>query len=462
MAFDINPFSSLTDLAAALAKRDVTSLDLADFYLARIARGNAKLHAFVSVDTDLARALARASDVRRAAGLSLGPLDGLPIALKDLLEIEGRITTVGSELWRHRRSTETAPVVERLLAAGMVVLGKTHMVEFAFGGWGPNPKMGTPWNPWDLDAHRIPGGSSSGSAVAVAAGLAPAAIGSDTGGSIRGPSSLNGITGLKTTSGLISLQGAFPLSSTLDTLGPMTRTVDDAALLTIAMADPDRTAQLAHYAASDDIAGKRIVAMAIDQFPIACDAGVLKAFEGAKHVLQSLGARVVERRLPFDVADLMRRNGQLTASEAYAVHRAYIEDESLPIGPWVRSRMLGGKNVSAADYIDALAHRRAACAEWVEWMRDADALITPTLPMAACRMDEVDETVTPLATFTRIGNYLNAPALSLPGGFSNGLPVGVQLVGKPFDEANVLQIGRRFQTATDWHRRVPELSAVFG
>ncbi len=462
MPIDVNPFSSLTDLASALAKRDVSALELADFYLARIDRGDGKLHAFATVEPELARALARASDARRAADLTLGPLDGLPIALKDLLEIEGRVTTVGSALWRERRSAETAACVERLLTAGLVILGKTNMVEFAFGGWGPNPVVGTPWNPWDLSTHRVPGGSSSGSGVAVAAGLAPAAIGSDTGGSVRIPASLNGITGLKTTTGLISLQGAFPLSNTLDTIGPMTRTVDDAALLTIAMAEPDRSAGLARYAADDRIAGKRIVVLPADQLPIAVDAGVSKAVEAARKVLQSLGAQITERRFPFDFGDLMRRNGQLIAAEAYSVHRAYIEDASLPIGPWVRSRMLSGKGITAADYIDALAHRRAACAAWLEWMRDVDALLTPTLPMGACRMEEVDETTTPLAAFTRAGNYLNACALSVPAGFTaDGLPVGVQLVGKPFDEANVLAIGRAFQTATDWHRRVPDLSALF-
>jgi aspartyl-tRNA(Asn)/glutamyl-tRNA(Gln) amidotransferase subunit A len=243
----------------------------------------------------------------------------------------------------------------------------------------------------------------------------------------------------------------------------MTRTVDDTVLLTIAMAENEQSVGLARYAASDAIIGKRIVVLPADQMPMAVDPGALKALETAKSVLQSLGARVSERRLPFDVADIMRRNGQLIAAEAYTVHRAYIEDASLPIGPWVRSRMLAGKGASAADYIESLAHRRAACAVFVEWMQDVDALLTPTLPMGACRMEEVDETATPLATFTRIGNYLNGPALSLPGGFTeSGLPVGVQLLGKPFDEASVLQIGRAFQTATDWHRRVPDLAALFG
>jgi len=458
----INPFAPLTGLAAALARREMSAVELAEFYLARIERANGKLNAFVSVESELARALARASDARRAAGVTLGPLDGLPIALKDLLEIAGRITTVGSALWRERRSKETAVVVERLLAAGMVILGKTQMVEFAFGGWGANPKLGTPWNPWDLGTHRIPGGSSSGSGVAVAAGLAPAAIGSDTGGSVRIPASLVGITGLKTTGGLISLRGAFPLSSTLDTIGPMTRSVDDTALLTSAMAEPRVHVDLTPRE-QPDLAGQRVVVLSLDQWPLAVEAAVATAVEEARRVLQSLGARLIERRFPFDFADLMRRNGQLIAAEAYSVHRAYVEDTSLPIGQWVRGRLLNGKTTPAADYIEVLAHRRAACAAWIEWMRDADALLTPTLPMAACRVEEVDETATPLASFTRAGNYLDGCGLSLPGGFTSaGLPVGIQLLGKPFDEATLLDIGRAFQRATDWHRRSPDLTALFG
>jgi aspartyl-tRNA(Asn)/glutamyl-tRNA(Gln) amidotransferase subunit A len=464
MTRPIDPFLSLTELAALLARREASALELAECYLARIERANGRLNAFVTVEAELARNLARAADARRASGVTLGPLDGLPIALKDLLEMDGRLTGVGSVLWGNRRSTETAAAVARLLAAGMVILGKTQMVEFAFGGWGVNPKLGTPWNPWDLAVHRIPGGSSSGSGVAVAAGLAPAAIGSDTGGSVRIPASLNGITGLKTTGALISLRGAFPLSGTLDTIGPMTRTVEDATLLAAAMAEaPAQASALARVAApgGGSLEGMRIVVLPADQAPMAVEPAVGAALEQARRTLQSLGASVRERRFPFDFGDLMRRNGQLIAAEAYAVHRAYVEDIALPIGPYVRARLLSGKAIAAADYIDALAHRRAACAAWIEWMRDADALLTPTLPMAACRVEEVDENATPLASFTRAGNYLDACGLSLPAGFSaNGLPVGVQLLGKPFDEATLLSIGQAFQRATDWHRRTPKLDGV--
>jgi aspartyl-tRNA(Asn)/glutamyl-tRNA(Gln) amidotransferase subunit A len=186
-------FSTLTELAQGLRNKQFSSEELAKEYLTRIDKGNKELHAYVSVDSDSVLAQARAADARRASGYSLSVLDGVPIAAKDLCDIEGQITTGGSQDWLTRRSPTTCTAVERLLRAGMINLGKTHMVEFAFGGWGTNPVMGTPKNPWDLTTHRIPGGSSSGSGVAVAAALAPAALGSDTGGSVRIPAALNGI-----------------------------------------------------------------------------------------------------------------------------------------------------------------------------------------------------------------------------------------------------------------------------
>jgi aspartyl-tRNA(Asn)/glutamyl-tRNA(Gln) amidotransferase subunit A len=389
----------------------------------------------------------------------------VPVALKDLLEVEGFPTGVGSALWKTRVSATTAAVVRHLLAAGMVPLGKTHMVEFAFGTWGTNPHLGTPWNPWDLATHRVPGGSSSGSGVAVAAGLAPAAIGSDTGGSVRIPAALNGITGLKTSGGLISTEGAFPLSTTLDTIGPMTRSAADAALLAAAMLGDGAAARdfaaLAAREPGASLAGVRIAVLPAGQFPVAVEPDVAAAVETAAGMLRALGAEVAERRFPFDFDDLMRRNGQLIAAEAWAVHRAYVEDERLPIGPGVRCRVLGGKAIPAADYIDALAHRRAARRQWIEWMQSCDALLTPTVPMAACPLEAVDETATPLASFTRAGNYLDACALSLPAGFTRqGLPVGAQLLGRPGTDAALLGIGIEFQQATDWHRRTPDLAPL--
>ena len=204
MASDLS-FLSLTELARALAQGETTSLAIVEACLARIDAYDRQLHAFVDLYRDEALACARAADLERGARLPRGPLHGLPIALKDLLHVAGRPTTAGSKTWRGRISDRTATAVERLLASDMVVLGKTHLVEFAFGGWGRNEPMGAPWNPWDMTRHRVAGGSSSGSGVAVAAGLAPAALGSDTGGSVRIPASLCGITGHQPTYGLVSL-----------------------------------------------------------------------------------------------------------------------------------------------------------------------------------------------------------------------------------------------------------------
>jgi aspartyl-tRNA(Asn)/glutamyl-tRNA(Gln) amidotransferase subunit A len=400
-----------------------------------------------------------------------GALHGLPIAIKDLVHLSGRMTTAGSKSRPYGIARETATAAGRLLAAGMIPLGKTHLVEFAFGGWGCNQPMGAPWNPWDAAVHRVAGGSSSGSAVAVAAGLAPAAIGSDTGGSIRIPAALCGLTGLKPTYGVISIAGVFPLAPTLDSLGPIARTVDDAALLAAVMAGPDPRdpATLAApevdfagvLAAEPDVRDMRISALAPEQFPCAVDPDVLGARAAAIDVFRALGASVAEARVPFDFADLTLRNGRITAAEAYALHRRYIEDETLEIDPWVRRRTLGGKSVSAADYIDDLAARRSAAAAFAEWMRGRDALLTPTVPIVATPIAEVDEAASPLVSFTRAGNYLGACALTLPAGFSSGgLPVAVQLIGAPFTEATLLRLGRAFQRATEWHLRHPDLTAM--
>ena len=229
----------LTQLKELIDRGELSSLELTESLLDRIARADGKLHAFVEVYADEARALARAADQARAAHLPRSPLHGLPVVLKDLLDIEGRIGTLGSKHYVNRVAAETSATVERLLAAGMVPLGKVHMTEFAFGGWGTNPLMGTPHNPWDLDVHRVPGGSSSGTAVAVAAGLAPVGIGSDTGGSVRIPSAFNGLTGLKVTFGRISLHATGLLSWTLDSIGPLGRCVRDCALVLDALAAPD-------------------------------------------------------------------------------------------------------------------------------------------------------------------------------------------------------------------------------
>lgn len=463
---DLNPFSSLAELAEALAHSECSALDIADMYLERIKQADRVLGAYVSVEEESVRLQAQASDLRRAAGHSLGPLDGLPIALKDLCEIEGQVTSCGSQAWARRRSVVTAAVVQRLRSAGMVILGKTHMVEFAFGGWGTNPYLGTPRNPWDLSTQRIPGGSSSGSGVAVAAGLAPAAIGSDTGGSVRIPAALVGITGLKTTVGLISLEGIVPLSPTLDSIGPMTRTAADAAVLIEALTDPKVPQQawsLRPAGRAAPLAGMRIVALPADQFPIAVSDDVQLAYRRAMELFAVSGATLLDRRFPFDFTDLMARNGELVSAEAWSQLGELARDEKVPISDAVRARIMSGASIDAATYIHAMTHHRRSSEQWRAWMADVDALLTPTLPMPACPLADVDESATPLSAFTRASNYLGGSALSLPAGQSHeGLPIGVQVMGKGFDERTLLRIGCAFQQASDWHLRSPDLSALFG
>ena len=230
---------TLTELGAGLAAKKFSSREIVDVLLARIEKADGKLHSFVEVYAKEAKDLADAADKARASGFPLPALHGLPVAYKDLCDIKGRVGTGGSKMWEKRIATETSATVERLTAAGMIPLGKLHMVEFAFGGWGTNPLMGAPWNPWDLKTHRTPGGSSSGTGVAVAARLTPAGIGSDTGGSVRIPCSFNGLVGLKVTFGRISLHGTMLLSWTLDSIGPMARSVEDCALMLNALAGPD-------------------------------------------------------------------------------------------------------------------------------------------------------------------------------------------------------------------------------
>ncbi len=355
-----------------------------------------------------------------------GPLHGLPIAIKDLFHIKGRQTTAGSKSWLGRISTETAVCVQRLLDAGMIPLGKTHMVEFAYGTWGTNKPMGTPWNPWDMKVHRVAGGSSSGSAVAVAAGMAPAALGTDTGGSVRIPAALCGLVGLKPTYGRIPLDGVVPLSKTLDSVGPITRTVEDAAVLVAVMAGE----RLPVFDQPVPIEGMRITALSREQFPDFIEPDIVKAYDETIVQLRELGAQVVEERIPFDFAALGAKNGRLIGIEGYAEQRAYVDDESADVDPGVRHRMLIGKVASATEYLDGLSQRREAVAEFARWMLSRDVLVTPMLPITARPVSEVDETTYPLATWSRAVNYLHACALSVSPRLSvSGLPLGLQFIG---------------------------------
>ncbi|HEY6979855.1 amidase [Reyranella sp.] len=460
---------TLSELAEGLDAGRFSSRDIVDALVARIDKADGKLHAFTEVYGKEAKALADAADAARRSGFPHGPLHGLPIAYKDLCDIAGRVGTGGSKMFASRQPTETSNTVERLTAAGMIPLGKLHMVEFAFGAWGTNPLMGAPWNPWDLETHRVPGGSSSGTGVAVAARLAPAGIGSDTGGSVRVPSAFNGLVGLKVTFGRIGLSGTMLLSWTLDSIGPLARSVEDCALLLNALAAPDprdpttldqplEDFTLATRPAS--IKGMRVALPDAAQLPDFVKPDVAKAWQAAARTFETLGATVETARLPDWYLDLARPVGTIIASEAYALHRAYIGDMSKPIGPAVRARILAAKELGPGAYAEEvriMAEQRRAFADW---FRRFDAVLLPTVAVSAIPVAEVNEASPVAAYLTRPANYLGLCSLAMPSGWSNGLPIGIQIVGKPYAERDVLRLGKAFQDATDFHRRAPDLSAL--
>lgn len=425
---------SLVELSRAMTEGRTTSAAIVNACLSRIAAENDKLHAFVEVYADAARAAAMQLDSERANGKVRGSLHGIPIAIKDLADIEGRITGFGSRIHGIAPAATTAPFVTRLMEAGAVVIGKTHMVEFAFGSWGTNHGLGTPVNPVDRRIRRVPGGSSSGSAVAVAAGLVPAAIGTDTGGSVRIPAGLCGLVGLKTTVGLVPTNGVAALSRTFDTIGPMTRFVEDARLVFEAlagMACPAGTIQ-----------PERITLGIVDPEQLApIDSDVEAGVSTAIDRLGRSGIRCVPFRLPHSLAEFQRRNGVIMAAEAYESLGQLAEDSRLPMDPFVRQRLLSGRQITSEHYQEALGEREKAKIEFLEKLDGIDFLVLPTTPLPAIPYDQVDESSAPMSRFTRLANYLDLCAVSVPVGLTSiGLPVGLQIVARTRQEKTLLAL----------------------
>jgi aspartyl-tRNA(Asn)/glutamyl-tRNA(Gln) amidotransferase subunit A len=457
-------WAGVAALARAFETRALSPVDVVDALLARIRRRDPVLHAYIAVYEAEARLAAEAADRAIRSGHRVGPLHGVPIALKDIVELAGRITTGGSKVWIDRVSRVTATLAERLIAAGMIVLGKTHTVEFAMGSFGTNTHLGTPWNPWDLVTHRTPGGSSSGSAVAVAAGLAPAAIGTDTGGSVRLPAAWCGIVGLKVTAGRISTHGVLPLSSTLDTPGPMARTVEDVALLFGVLNGPDpRDRQTLAWTPVDPlpalrrgVAGLRLAVMP-DEERAGVDAEVLAAYDASVGTLATLGADIVRVKLPQRFADYAANTGRIIGAEGYHVVGALVDDMSLPVDPHVRPRIQLGRGMSARDYLATLAEREQHCRAFRDATADVDALLTPTAQTAAIPIAKVDQSGT-AAFFTRAGNYLGLCGLAVPNGFTaEGLPTSLQILCHAGQESTALRIGWAYEQASGWKdRRPPE------
>ncbi|MDP6777632.1 MAG: amidase [Candidatus Latescibacteria bacterium] len=455
------PFLSAVELGRLYRTGGVSPVEVTEAILERIETRQAETSAYITVTRDRALADARAAENALMSGNDLGPMLGIPVALKDLCETAGVRTTSGSSIRAECLPTRTCTVARRLARAGSVLLGKTNMVEFAFGPFGLNPHYDTPPNPWD--AERVPGGSSSGSGVAVASGLATAAIGTDTGGSVRIPAAYCGITGLKTTVGRVSRAGITPLSFTLDSVGPMTREVEDAALMYSAIVgrDPEDPTTLMQPV-DDDVSSLKLGATGLrvgvvrSPFFDGADPEVVSLVEQALDVLTDLGVRLCEMGFPeaqraAEEAD----NLHLIRAEAFTYHRGTLTDTAQDYDPRIRKRLEPGAEVTAADYIQILQRREEAMARARRTLEDVEAVVGPTMPTPAPRTADLDRGE-PARLHTRLVNWLGLCAISIPCGFTrDGLPVGLQFIGRPFCEGTVLRLAHAYEDATSWHSSRP-------
>jgi len=461
---------SIGALARAIAGREVSPVEVVQAHLDRIAALDSKLRAFITVSADAALAAAKAAEAGVMAGERLGALHGVPLALKDLYMTRGVRTTGGSRILADWIPEQDATVVTRLAGAGAINLGKLNMHEFAFGPEGLNAHYGTPWNPWDANTHRICGGSSSGSGAAVAAGLCAGTLGSDTGGSIRIPAALCGISGLKPTYGRVSRAGVLPLAWSMDHVGPMCRNAADCALMLGAIAgydprDPSTSVlPVPDYVAAltGEVKGLRVGVLR-SFFLESTGLALRQAVEEAVRVLEGLGASAHE----VNLAGAQLAPGAsfaVLSPEAYAYHEAWLRERPQDYGEDVRERLRVGAFVDASDYLKGQRARGVLRDEVNAALAQVDVLVCATTPIVATSVGQTEVTVEhakvpvrgSLIRFTRPFNLTGHPAASIPCGFTAaGLPVGLQIIGRPFDEATVLRLADAYQRATDWHTRRP-------
>jgi aspartyl-tRNA(Asn)/glutamyl-tRNA(Gln) amidotransferase subunit A len=459
---------SLTAIAKAIAEKQVSSREATRSCLHRIAQWQPRLNAFMALEAEAALKAADEADAALAKGSAKGVLHGVPMAHKDMYYEAGKVVTCGSKIRRDFVATTTSTALQRIKDAGTIRLGSLQMAEFAYGPTGHNAHFGPVHNPWNVD--HITGGSSSGSGSAVAARLTFAALGSDTGGSIRMPAHFCGVTGLKTTVGRVSRAGAMPLSQSLDTVGPLARSAEDCALLMglMAGADPEDSTAV-HLPVPDYMAatkgslkGLRIgvpTAFYVDDL----DSEVARVLDDTVAMLKREGAEIVKVELP-DQRQLSSASQLVLAVEAAAFHKRWMIERLEDYGAQVRMRLENGLAVPAITYLEAMRWRGPALSAHNTAVAGVDAVIAPVSPIPAPTIAESDvgggpgaeAVIQRLTRFTRPVNYLGLPSLAIPSGFTrSGLPVGMQLIGRSFDEATLLRIGAAFQRATDFHDRVP-------
>jgi len=463
----------MTDLARMIATKKASPVEVVQAHLDRIATLDGKLKSYITVMGDSALAAARAAESAVQSGATLGPLHGVPMGLKDLYCTKGVKTTGGSKLLADWVPEEDATVVARLAGAGAIALGKLNMHEFAYGPEGLNQHYGTPWNPWDAKTHRVCGGSSSGSGASVAAGICPGALGSDTGGSIRIPSSLCGLSGIKPTYGRVSRVGVLPLAWSMDHVGPMCRSAADCALMLAPMAgyDPrDPTTSVLPVpdygaALTGQVKGLRIGLLRsffLDGAGPAQRTAVeaaAKALEGQGATLEAVNLTTVGLAAPASHAVL--------APEAYAYHEEWLKTRAAEYGADVRERLRVGAFVTGAEYVKGQRLRGLLKAEVDAALARLDVLLAPSTAIEATAVGQNEVRIgnetfavrASLIRFTRPFNLTGHPAASVPCGFTaEGLPIGLQIIGRPFDEATVLRVADAYQRLTDWHTRRPAMA----
>jgi aspartyl-tRNA(Asn)/glutamyl-tRNA(Gln) amidotransferase subunit A len=468
---------SLTEARAALAARELSSVELTQAALARAHALQADYNAFIRFDDESALLQANAMDARLAAGCK-GVLTGIPLAFKDMFYRQGQISTCGSKLRQDWKAPVTAQVLDSLDNAGAVTLGTLNMTEFAYGPTGQNAWTGDARNPWNRDF--ISGGSSSGSAIAVATRMAFGTLGSDTAGSVRMPAALCGVVGMKTTYGLVSRFGCMPLSGSLDTIGPLTRNVQDNALLLslIAGADVRDPATLAFEKVTPGsypgnaatpttekpLAGLRI-GVPQGYFDRNLDNTVQAILTQAASVLAEAGAQLVGVRMPEEMDAINAAGVLLNWGDVISLHGAHLRDHIEQLSPQTRGRMEVALGATAQDYLDAQRVRGVMLKAFCDEVFSAcDVLLAPVLSMPTPRLSDVDVDGGPammtildeITRLTRPANVLGLPALTQPCGvLENGMPVGMQLMGRPFSEALLYRVGAAYEQRTDWHTRSP-------
>lgn len=458
----IQPYMDLASLSLARQKEliqagEIGSSDLADACYRAIERLNPELNAFITVIPHVEPNGDRSGNA---------PLRGIPIAVKDLYDTRGVRTTGGSRFFADHVPADDAFVIQKIRKAGAVIVGKTNTHEIALGVTNNNPHFGACRNPWDL--KRIPGGSSGGSAAAVASGMAMAALGTDTGGSIRIPAALCGVVGLKPTYGRVSLRGVMPLSWNLDHAGPITRSVEDAAVMLQVMGgydeqDPASVKTLPGDYSSHITDGvrDRKIALAVGSFIETAESEVQEAVIESARVLKDQGASIVEVNTDF-LKEAALANATMTQADAAAYHRARLQEHPDWFGADVRQRLETGAACSATDYILARRAQAEAQRRLENLFDEYDCLLLPTTPICAPFIEGEDavERARVLTRFTAPFNLTRLPALSVPCGFSReNLPVGLQVVSRTWNEAGVLRVGLSFQHATDWHTRRPPFAS---